>query len=58
MNASELESKIFYAIKFIVRAMAIPDQIVVDAADAATREVVRYQKSHQQGASLKEAHHQ
>jgi len=58
VNASELENKIFYAIKFIVRPWAIPDQIVIDAAAAAMREIVRYQKSHHQGASMKEAHHQ
>lgn len=58
MTPSQLESKLFYAVKFIVRSLAIPDQIAVEAAEAATREIVRYQKSSQQGASLKEAHHQ
>ena len=38
--------KIFYAIKFIVRPLAISDQVVIDAAEAATREIVRHQKGH------------
>lgn len=44
MQDSDLELKIFFAIKFIVRPLAVPDQVVIDAAEAATREIVRHQK--------------
>jgi len=44
MTAAELEAKIYYAIRFIVKRQAIPDTIVMTAADAAAREISKYQK--------------
>jgi len=54
MRASEIETKIYYAIRFIVKrearptersfGQAIPDTVALSAAEVATREIVRYQK--------------
>ena len=44
MTAGEIETKIYYAIKFIVKREAIPDTVALSAAEVATKEIVRYQK--------------
>jgi hypothetical protein len=58
MKPSELESKIFFAIKFIVRSFGIPDQVAIEAAQAAAREIVRFQKMHDQETGPGKEHHE
>jgi hypothetical protein len=53
MTAGDIENKIYYAIKFIVKREAIPDTVALNAAEAATREVVRYQKEQHQSVDKK-----
>lgn len=44
MKQSELEIRIYHAIKFIVKRDAIPDAVVVSATELAAREIVRHQR--------------
>lgn len=44
MNVIDLQTKIYLAIKFIAQPLAIPRTIIYEAAEAATRVIVRYQK--------------
>lgn len=44
MTTTDLQTKIYLAIKFIAQPLAIPRTIIYEAAEAATRVIVRYQK--------------